>query len=333
VDGTTAGPGVIVTTTQPSSTPATLTDGRDLSPREQLSRSEGSEYAALVRDCPFGFALFDRELRCRSVNGIFADLAGRSVPALAGATLDDVMPPTPALHGHLNALLTGRESVHDVELVVPATEPPGRRCWHVSYFPVRDGADLVTGIGVCVYDVTPRRETLAELAYRSRHDTVTGLPNREVLLEHLDAAIARAERHGCILALLTLAIDRPEAGAHDTTDAVLRVVGARLTEAQRRNETLARWGRADFTMICEDLPDEGAAFAAAGRLRSIAEQPVEAGGRLVAVTANVGLAFHRPGHRAQDLIRRTRHALREAYRERDRNLPDRPATTADDGTS
>jgi GGDEF domain-containing protein len=66
----------------------------------------------------------------------------------------------------------------------------------------------VSHISTVGRDVTERRRFEADLAYQATHDSLTGLPNRALLLDHLELALARAERDNRLIALLFLDLDR-----------------------------------------------------------------------------------------------------------------------------
>jgi diguanylate cyclase (GGDEF)-like protein len=107
--------------------------------------------------------------------------------------------------------------------------------------------------------VEQRTSELAHLAY---YDTVTDLPNRTCFEERLTAALTRAhDVQGTQLAVLLLSLDRFEqivdTLGHAAADQLIREVAARVQTCGRAGATIARWGGADFAVLCEDI--EGAA--------------------------------------------------------------------------
>lgn len=111
-------------------------------------------------------------------------------------------------------------------------------------------------------DISDRRQREADLQHQASHDPLTGLPNRRLLLQRLDAAVTRAHRHGRTTTLLFCDLDGFKAvndrGGHLTGDAVLQETAARLVEQVRSRDTVARLGGDEFVVLAEDLSAVGA---------------------------------------------------------------------------
>jgi diguanylate cyclase (GGDEF)-like protein len=97
-----------------------------------------------------------------------------------------------------------------------------------------------------------RERWLAEL-----HDSLTGLPNRLQFNQHLDRAVARSKRHGQLMAVFGLDLDRfkdvNDTLGHATGDALLEEVAARLKESVRESDLVGRLGGDEFAIVAEDL--------------------------------------------------------------------------------
>ena len=159
------------------------------------------------------------------------------------------------------------------------------------------------------------RERNAELDEISRMDVVTGLPNRRHLLEHLEAESSAAQRRGASFGLLMVDVDHfkkvNDDWGHDSGDAVLRIVAARLATACRAEDVAGRWGGEEFLVVAP-ASDLGDAALLAERVRAlVAESPIPVGdsGSII-VTVSVGVVA---GSRDVDeLLRRADEALYEA---------------------
>ncbi len=118
-----------------------------------------------------------------------------------------------------------------------------------------------------VRDISDRRRLEVQLAREALHDRLTGLPNRVLLRDRLENALARTLRHQSTIALLILDIDRfkvvNDSLGHETGDRLLVAVAERLSRLLRPGDTLARMGGDEYALLCEDVsgPDEASALA------------------------------------------------------------------------
>lgn len=109
------------------------------------------------------------------------------------------------------------------------------------------------------------------------HDHVTGLPERALLLDRMSLALARARRRDEDVALLLLAVDdlaalRERLGISQG-DRVLRDLAERLCRAVRDTDTVARFGPAEFAVLCEGVADRETLMVVAGRIASYLDPP------------------------------------------------------------
>jgi diguanylate cyclase (GGDEF)-like protein len=128
---------------------------------------------------------------------------------------------------------------------------------------------------------------LQKEAAQARRDPLTGLPNRAMLLERVEQALARAARRGTSVAMLFLDLDDfkliNDGLGHAAGDAVLRVVAARLRSCLTAGDTAARLGGDEFTVLIEDVPNAEAASAIAAQIAAALRAPFELQGRACAL--------------------------------------------------
>ena len=153
------------------------------------------------------------------------------------------------------------------------------------------------------------------LARQALTDELTGLANRRHGAHQLEREIALGVRHGRQLALVRVDVDHFKAindsHGHQAGDQVLAAVAARLAQAVRGGDELARWGGDEFVAILPDT-DKAGALRAAERLRAaVTGAPVEAAGASLPVTISVGWA-HWAGDTPDDLLARADRALYKA---------------------
>jgi diguanylate cyclase (GGDEF)-like protein len=142
-----------------------------------------------------------------------------------------------------------------------------------------------------------RERWLAEdqIRYLALHDSLTGLPNRVQLRQHLDRAIARSRRHNQLMAVLCLDLDRfkdvNDTLGHPTGDALLEKVAARLKSNVREIDLVGRLGGDEFAVVAEDLDAAEGAVRLARRLCTALAELYQVNGHEVSTSASIGIAL------------------------------------------
>lgn len=145
---------------------------------------------------------------------------------------------------------------------------------------VRDQCHLIQGEpGVRPYwhgvivDITEAKRMEEQIAFLAYHDTLTGLANRKLLAEMLEPALARAVRNDHAVAVLFMDLDNfkqiNDTLGHDMGDLLLQQVTARLTEATRETDLVARQGGDEFLIMMPDIESDGVGDARDGRERAV----------------------------------------------------------------
>jgi diguanylate cyclase (GGDEF)-like protein len=127
------------------------------------------------------------------------------------------------------------------------------------------------------------------------HDALTGLPNRRLLHDRLDRAIASTERSGKRMALMVLDVDRfkevNDTLGHDRGDALLKEVGRRLVDVVRDADTVARLGGDEFAVLAPDVGSQLDAERFASRVHSAFDEPFQVGDLHLHVESSIGVAL------------------------------------------
>jgi diguanylate cyclase (GGDEF)-like protein/PAS domain S-box-containing protein len=199
--------------------------------------------------------------------------------------------------------LFSRSAAEDPPVVVRhrLVRPDGQVRWVQGHMTAAgwdaDGAP-VRVLGT-MQDITEQKTTEDLLAHQALHDALTGLVNREVLLDRLRRVLVSDPEDGSLLAVVFLDLDQfkwvNDSRSHSAGDRLLVGVARALQAALRPTDTLARFGGDEFVVLCEGLGDEQDVLPLVSRLSAALEDPFLLDDGEVAVTASIGVATARPG--------------------------------------
>ncbi|MCW2966514.1 MAG: hypothetical protein JWM71_286 [Solirubrobacteraceae bacterium] len=168
-------------------------------------------------------------------------------------------------------------------------------------------------------DITASREAQQQIAHMAYHDSLTGLPNRAMLRDHLDLALARATRNGHSVALLYIDLDDfklvNDGLGHAAGDDLLRTMADRLRARLREQDLLAREGGDEFLVLLADLDDDAEmrALTVAESLVDALHAPLQLSGTEFDVNGSVGISvFPRDAPDAEGLLAHADSAMYEA---------------------
>ncbi|GAB3598441.1 hypothetical protein GCM10027586_00310 [Kineococcus gypseus] len=150
-----------------------------------------------------------------------------------------------------------------------------------------------------IEDITARKAAEQALRHQALHDALTGLPNRALLHDRLEHALAAAGREGGRVGVFFADLDGFKAvndsAGHAAGDELLREVAARFTGCLRPGDTLARLGGDEFAIVCPGLADQAGLRVIAERLLGALREPVLLTSGTFAVGASIGMALAAPG--------------------------------------
>ncbi|MEO8298346.1 MAG: EAL domain-containing protein [Burkholderiales bacterium] len=187
-----------------------------------------------------------------------------------------------------------REPFHDIDFAVTAVDGSTRHL-RISGEPVIEDRQLrgYRGVGS---DVTAQVLADRKIQELARFDSLTGLPNRYMIMEELGRALTRCRLHGRRFAVLFIDLDRFKAVndhlGHAAGDALLRIVGTRLRRHLRDGDLLGRLGGDEFVALTDSPCDPAALSTLAGRLIDAVAEPMVLEGRGVQISASVGIGIY-----------------------------------------
>jgi diguanylate cyclase (GGDEF)-like protein/PAS domain S-box-containing protein len=190
---------------------------------------------------------------------------------------------------------------------------------------IRDNEGAVSHFSAVFYDVTERKALEDKLDHLAHYDGLTGLPNRMLLQDRVEQAIAQAERQQQKFALLFIDLDgfkriNDELG-HPVGDEVLKLVAQRLLAEIRAMDTAARLGGDEFVVILTDIQHGENAGRVAEKVLASLAQPYLVAGRSLALSASIGVSLYPVDEReAHELLRSADQAMYQAKRDGKRQV-------------
>jgi diguanylate cyclase (GGDEF)-like protein len=171
-----------------------------------------------------------------------------------------------------------------------------------------DRTDELGGLGEAFDAMAERLEANRRLlAHQSFHDSLTGLPNRALLLDRAQHALDRRGRAGGAVAIVVVDLDEfktvNDSLGHAAGDEVLRRVAQRVAACVRPGDTVARLGGDELAVLVEDIEREDEVTAPAERVLAAVAEPTVIAGREIALSGSAGIAMSWGAEKAEDLLR------------------------------
>ena len=196
-----------------------------------------------------------------------------------------------------------------------------------SYTPYLGFVDIVLeglmgfGMITCLLEDERQAATLAsnEIEHLAYHDSLTGLPNRPLFIDRLFISVNMAERSKTRLAVFFCDIDRfkeiNDSLGHSVGDELLRVVSERVRSSVRSEDTVARFGGDEFTLILQKIELVDDAVKIAQKILDTVKIPFRVGEHELTVTISIGISFYpNDGRDAETLVKNADTAM---YRAKD----------------
>jgi diguanylate cyclase (GGDEF)-like protein/PAS domain S-box-containing protein len=143
-------------------------------------------------------------------------------------------------------------------------------------------------------DVSEAKSAAQQIQHLAHHDVLTGLPNRLLLRDRLQQALAQAQRHGQCVALLFIDLDHfkhvNDAHGHHVGDQLLQQAARRISLALRLSDTVSRQGGDEFIALLPDLKSPQEAMPICRALLRALSTPFEVEGHTLHLSASIGVA-------------------------------------------
>ncbi|HEX9160228.1 MAG TPA: EAL domain-containing protein [Thermoanaerobaculia bacterium] len=193
----------------------------------------------------------------------------------------------------------------------------GTQVWVLMNASMATDAKGQPTIAATLVDITDRKRAEDDVRYRAHHDVLTGLPNRALFKDRLAIALNYAHRAGGQLAVLCLDLDRfnvvNEAFGREGGDGLLGQIAERLKLCVREEDSVARVGDDEFTLLIMKPANVGDVTTVARKILQSIAQPLSVDDHVFNITTSIGIAFYpQDGGDAESLLKNANSALYRA---------------------
>lgn len=177
---------------------------------------------------------------------------------------------------------------------------------------------FITAAAHALSGMIQRHQVEQQLRYHAYHDDLTSMPNRTLFMDRLEQCLSFSERHPALrCAVLYMDIDRfktiNDSLGHTLGDQLLLEVSERIRACMRPEDTVARMGGDEFTILLEDVVEPADALRVSERLHTALQPPIMLEGREIFVSTSIGIAIAAPDdHHGPDLLRNADTAMYRA---------------------
>ncbi len=214
----------------------------------------------------------------------------------------------------LMARLREQKSLSNIEVRMRRRD--GTPVWVLENMTLLETADggIIEGT---IIDITDRKAAQEQVEYQAYHDVLTGLPNRLLFRDRIGVALAHARRSRRAVAVMFLDLDQfklvNDTLGHTVGDGLLQAAAERLVHCVRGDDTVARMGGDEFTILLSDLSDTRAAATVAQKVLDSISHPIEVDGHELFITTSIGISiFPDDGMDAEMLLKNADRAMYRA---------------------
>jgi diguanylate cyclase (GGDEF)-like protein/PAS domain S-box-containing protein len=274
----------------------TLTDVTERKRAESALRESEQRFRGSFERAATGMALVGTDGRFLRVNRSLCEILGYPERELLGKTFQEITHPDDldADLDQVRRMLVGEIRTYQMEKRYFHKE--GHVVWALlSVSLVHSEEDEPLYFISQIQDVSERKVLEEHLMHQAFHDTLTGLPNRHLLVDRLAHALERTRRRGDWQAVvLFMDLDSfkvvNDSLGHEAGDYLLVLLAQRLRRCVRPEDTLARFGGDEFVVLLEDVEDPAEAVRVAERITNELNKPFMMDGRSLFASFSIGIA-------------------------------------------
>ncbi|WP_421863735.1 EAL domain-containing protein [Motiliproteus sp.] len=263
---------------------------------QKLAEDQLRMNAAVFETTAEGIMVTDAENRIKTVNPAFSKITGYA--------LDEILGQTPHL------LKSGRHGPEFYEQLWNSVRQKGHwtgEIWNkrkdgtvypewLSISAIRGETGQIEEFVAVFTDITQHKKNEEQIRYQANYDALTGLPNRSLLSDRLEQAIAAAKREQWMLGVLFLDLDHfkviNDTFGHAVGDELLQLVSARLKACLRESDTIARFGGDEFVILLPDIRETDSVAQVATYIIEQITRSFTLYGREIYIGASIGITIY-----------------------------------------
>lgn len=282
---------------------------RDVTERKRIEealRDSEEKFRVILKNSEPVIFMIDKD-------GKFILSEGRSLTALGlepgqavGMSVYELYKDFPKIIKGIQDALNGNLNRDEIEV--------GELHFDIFYSPYRDANDNVVGMLGMAIDITEHKKAEEKLKIIATHDSLTDLPNRDLLFDRITHAIDFAKRQDKRLAILFLDLDGfkaiNDAYGHDQGDTVLKLVAQRLKGVGRASDTIARLGGDEFAVLLEGISNTKDILPVVEKIIQSISQPFTIQDSETFITSSIGISvFPADGENPDTLLQNADRAM------------------------
>ncbi|WP_296509504.1 EAL domain-containing protein [Rhodoferax sp.] len=293
--------------------------------RQAIEKLQEEKERALITLRSIGDAVIttDSEMRVQYLNPVAESLTGWTTEEAQGLLMDEVFfivqeeSRAPAV----NPIKECLQSLQIVEMenhTVLVRRGDGQE-FHIedSAAPILHSDGRAIGAVMVFHDVTERKASQQQLKHTAFHDTLTGLPNRQLFRNRILTATEASRADGTITAVLFLDLDRfkgiNDSLGHSVGDELLILVAKRLRQCVRESDTVARMGGDEFTAVLGGIHSVDNVRLIGEKMLASLANPFHIEGQHLRISTSIGVSlFPQDADNLEDLLKLADSAMYQA---------------------
>ncbi|MDJ0680221.1 MAG: EAL domain-containing protein [Xenococcaceae cyanobacterium MO_167.B52] len=264
-----------------------------------------------ITNAPFPIMLHSESGKVLQINAIWTEITGyehQEIPTISDWTEKAYGECSHLAQAQIDQLYDIDSPIDEGEFSIQ-TKFQGQRIWSFSSAPLgklENGERLIISMAM---DITERKKMEAQLVHDALHDSLTGLPNRTLLMERLEVALKRAYRNpGYQFSVLFLDLDRfkrvNDSLGHHIGDQFLIKIAHLLQEHLREVDIIARLGGDEFVILLDGITGINETTSIAERIQNLISQPFQLGEQTIVSSASIGIVLGTSNYASsEDILR------------------------------